>query len=247
MLISNELQAIERQILEKLPRLLEQDAHFRIMIEGILTEKFPQRDDFAALLEEIRALRMESNQRFEAMQKEMGRRFEAMDTRFEALQQQLEASRQQSEKRFEAMDRRFEEIFERFRDLKHSVDLQVGGFQRRAGRRLENMVAGTLRLALDRRDIRSESIVLRKKIEDRSGLIGLPGKSYEIDLWAHNESVMFFEIKSVPEVEDVERFSEKCRLAASLLGYEDYEQVMVSLDKPEEVVEACRALGVQLV
>ncbi len=50
MLITNELQAIERQILEKLPRLLEQDAHFRVVIEGILTEKFPRRDDFTALL-----------------------------------------------------------------------------------------------------------------------------------------------------------------------------------------------------
>ncbi len=49
-------------------------------------------------------------------------------------------------------------------------------------------------------------------------MIGLPGKIYEIDLWAHNESVMFFEIKSVPEVEDVERFSEKCRLAVLVLG-----------------------------
>ena len=210
MLISNELQAIERQILEKLPRLLEQDEHFRIMIEGILVEKFPRRDEFTALLEEIKALRIESTQRFEAM------------------------------------DKRFEQVFAYFRDLKHSVEVQVGGLQRRAGRKLEDAIAGTLRLALERRDIEPESLVLRKQIEDTSGLIGLPGKTYEIDLWAHNEGVMFFEIKSVPEVEDVERFSEKCRLAASLLGYEDYEQVMVSLDKPEEVVEACRALGVQL-
>ena len=237
---AEEIQDVERQILEKLPRLLEQDAHLRIVIEGILADKFPRRDEFNELLGEVKALRIESEQRFEAM-----------DKRFGGLQQQIEASRQESNRRFEAtqkqMDTRFREVFERFEDLRHSVDLQVGGFQRRAGRKLENMVAGTLRLALDRRDIRSANIVLRRKIEDISGLIGLPGKSYEIDLWMHDDTVIFFEIKSVPEVEDVERFSEKCRLAASVLGYAEYEKVMVSLDKPEEVVEACRALGVLLV
>ena len=66
-------------------------------------------------------------------------------------------------------------------------------------------------------------------------------------MWVHDDTVMFFEVKSVPEVEDVERFSETCRLASSVLGCGEYEQVMVSLDKPEEVVSSCCALGVLLV
>ena len=165
---TTELQRLEREILEKLPRLLEEDAHFRVVIEGILAEKFPRRDEFGALVEEVKALRIESERRFEAMDK----RFEAMDKRFEAMQERMD-------RRFEAMqqqmDKGFGEVFARFQDLKHSVDLQVGGFQRRAGRKLEDMVAGTLRLALGRRDIRPESLVLRRKVEDGSGMIGLPG------------------------------------------------------------------------
>ena len=229
MVSTTELQRLEREILEKLPRLLEEDGHFRVVIEGILAEKFPRRDEFRALVEEVKALRIES------------------ERRFEALQEQIEASRQESNRRFEAMDRRFEEEYQYHRDLKYSIELQLGDFQRRGGHMLKYMVAATLRLALDRRDIRTDGLVFRKKIEDASGMIGLPGKEYELDMWVYGDTVIFFKIKSVPEVEDVERFAEKCRLAGSLLGYAKYEKVIVSLDKAWEIVDACRKWGVRLV
>ena len=111
MLSTVEIRNIEQQILEKLPRLLEQDEHFRLVIEGILTEKFPRRDEFRELVEEIKALRIESTQRFEAM-----------DRRFEATQAQIEASRQESEKRSK-------DLSTDLQDLRHSVDVQVGGLQ----------------------------------------------------------------------------------------------------------------------
>ena len=47
------------------------------------------------------------------------------------------------------------------------MDIVVGGFQRRAGRELEDAIAGTLRLAL-KRDIKPENITMRKKIKARA-------------------------------------------------------------------------------
>ena len=50
----------------------------------------------------------------------------------------------------EESDHRFVEMERRFDNLEDWVWIVVGGFQRRAGRKLEDAIAGTLRLALKR-------------------------------------------------------------------------------------------------
>lgn len=56
-----------------------------------------------------------------------------------------------------------------------------------------------------------------------------------------------FEIKSVAEVEDVERFADKARLVAETLGRPALRRVLVTLDKSQEIVDAGARLGVTLV
>ena len=76
------------------------------------------------------------------------------DERFERLFNELRESREESNRRFEEMreesNRRFEAMERRFDNLEDWVGIVVGGFQRRAGRKLEDAIAGTLRLALKR-------------------------------------------------------------------------------------------------
>ena len=62
---TEELQEVKRGVLQDSPRVLEQDPGFARYIEGILSEKFPRRDEFARLLQELEATRRESNQRVE--------------------------------------------------------------------------------------------------------------------------------------------------------------------------------------
>jgi len=122
----------------------------------------------------------------------------------------------------------------------------VGGFQRRAGRNLEEMVAGCLRVALDMIGIRKESIQLRRKLVDDQGEIGPRGRQYEIDLFAENGKNGFFEIKSMAEPEDVERFADKADLAARKWGISDAQKVFITLEKGGEVQETCLRLRVRL-
>jgi len=68
------------------------------------------------------------------------------DEGFERLFKELRESREESNRRFEAMDRRFD-------NLEDWVGIVVGGFQRRAGRDIEDAIAGTLRIGL-KRDIK---------------------------------------------------------------------------------------------
>ena len=229
---------------------LESDAEVRLRIAGLLGVPAGLPEALNRLADEIRAQRLafearfaESDRRFEALQAEMDRRFEAVDRRFEEILREMN----DNNRRLADLSQRFADLSQRFDDLRAWVEANVGGLQRRAGRRLENTIAGTLRFAMDVRDIRPEQLRLRQKMRDERGLIGPAGREYEYDLLATNGEVIVFEIKSVAEVEDVERLSDKARLAAEVLGRPDLRTVLVTLDKIPEIVEACERLGVTLV
>jgi len=135
------------------------------------------------------------------------------DERFERLFNELRESREESNRRFEEMESRFD-------NLEDWVGIVLGGFQRRAGRKLEDAIAGTLRLAL-KRDIKPENITMRKKIKDDEGMIGPKGREYEINLYITNGESLIFEIKSYAEEEDVERFNDKAELAKKKLNLKE--------------------------
>ncbi|MCW3138649.1 MAG: hypothetical protein N2V76_09620 [Methanophagales archaeon] len=219
---------------------------------------------FERLLQELKAFREDTNRRFEAvdkrfeeMREDMNRRFEAADKRFEAIDKRFEEMREVMERRFEAADKRFEaidkcfeEVYHRFdkmdrdfKDLKDWVGIVVGGFQRRAGRSLEDAVAGTLRIALGR-EVKPENIMMRKKITDDEGLIGPKGRSYEIDLCVTDTESLIFEIKSYAEEEDIERFNDKAELAIKKLGLKKVEKALITLEKRPLVMELCDKFGI---
>jgi len=194
--------------------------------------------------------------RFEVIDKrfeEVYRRFEAIDKRFEEVYHRFEVIDKRFEevyRRFEAIDKRFEEVYHRFdkvdrdfKDLKDWVGIVVGGFQRRAGRSLEDAVAGTLRIALGG-EVKPENIMMRKKITDDEGLIGPKGRSYEIDLCVTDTESLIFEIKSYAEEEDIERFNDKAELAIRKLGLKKVEKALITLEKRPSVVELCDRFGI---
>jgi hypothetical protein len=236
------------EVVQSLPMLLKTHPELRTEIYEIISDEFVRRSEFyeymkksderfERLLQELRAFREDMNRRFEAVDK----RFEAVDKRFEAV-----------DKRFEAVDKRFEEVYRRFdkvdrdsKDLKDWVGIVVGGFQRRAGRSLEDAVAGTLRIALGR-EVKPENITMRKKIMDDEGMIGLKGRSYEIDLCLTNTESLIFEIKSYAEEEDIERFNDKAELVKKKLGLKKVEKALITLEKHPSVVKLCDKLGILL-
>ena len=153
------------------------------------------------------------------------------DERFERLFNELRKSREESNRRFEAVDRRFD-------NLEDWVGIVVGGFQRRAGRNLEDAIAGTLRIGL-KRDIKPENITMRKKIKDEEGMIGPKGREYEIDLYVTDGESLIFEIKSYAEEEDVEWFNDKAELAKKKLNLREAEKAIITLEKRPSFVRFC--------
>jgi len=237
------------EVVKSLPALLKEHPALRTEIYEILSDEFVRRSEFyeymeksderfESLLRELRAFREDTNRRFEAVDKKFEEMREDMNRRFEAVDKKFEEMR-------EDMERRFDKVDTDFKDLKDWVGIVVGGFQRRAGRNLEDAVAGTLRIALGR-EVKPENIRMRKKITDDEGLIGPKGRSYEIDLCVTNMESLIFEIKSYAEEEDIERFNDKAELAIKKLGLKKVEKALITLEKRPLVVELCDKFGIQV-
>jgi len=240
----------ERHILSLLPTLLQKDDEFRRSVSVILSEVFATKGELRQILEEISKSREESNKRFEEMDRrfeqrqiEIDKRFDAMDKRFDAMDKRFDVM----DKRFDAMDKRFDVMDKQFEDQKDWVSTVIGGLQGRAGRNLEDTIAGTLRVALKRKDIKPESIKLRQKIQDDDGIIGPKGRDYEFDILMHNGETAIFEIKSYAETEDVLRFNDKVELAKQKLGLINPSKIFITLQKHKDMMNTCKETGVELV
>ncbi|MGB2841763.1 MAG: hypothetical protein WBC40_04715 [Halobacteriota archaeon] len=215
------------EVIKSLPGLLKAHPELRLRIYDVLSEEFVRRGEF-----------------YEFMKRS--------DERFEKLLQELRAFREDTDRRFEAVDHRFDkmdsdfkDLKDDFKDLKDWVGIVVGGFQRRAGRSLEDAVAGTLRIALGR-EVKPENITMRKKIKDDDGLIGRAGREYEIDLCITNGESIIVEIKSYAKDDDIENFNDKAELAIKKLGLKKVKKALVTLDKRPSVVKLCDKYGILL-
>lgn len=164
----------------------------------------------------------------------------AVLTELREFRAEFDASRLEVDSRFERMDQRFS-------DLKDWVEMIVGRFQTRSGRKLEDVVAGTMRLVLGRDDIRSENVRLRQPLEDSKGMIGPVGRRYEVDILVDNSTLMVFEVKSVCEVEDVDRFGDKVALMREQHSEQAIEGVIVTMAPLNEVEARCAEWGIRLV
>jgi hypothetical protein len=167
---------------------------------------------------------------------------ERADRRFLSVLEEPKTQREE----LKSLGRGLEAQGEELRAQRHWTEIVVGGFQRRAGRNLEEMVAGCLRVALDMTGIKKEGLKLRRKLLDEKGEIGPPGREYEIDIYASNGKSFLFEIKRYAEPEDVQRFADKADLAVKKWGLEDPGRVFVTLEKSGEMQETCLRFGITL-
>jgi len=349
MLSPKELEKVKQYVLRELPKILMQDPQFVVIIEDVIKEKFPWRDDFNRLLEELKLLREDTNRQFEQvnqrlehneqqialrqedtnrqfeqvnqrleqneqqivlLREEMKQRFEQVERQFEQVNQRLEQNEQQIvllreemnqrfeqvdrrleqidqrfeqverrleqneqqivllreemnqrfeqvDRRFEQIDRRFEQIDQRFEQVDRrfdrmeqrldKIELGFGRLQNRAGRNLENIVAGTLRLGLGRLDVDSNNIRLRQKISDPEGLVFKPGAQKEVDIVAQNGEFIVFEVKSAPDPEDVDNFADKVKLLTLQNTDKKVQGVFIALGAEDDVRQQCLLQGLQLI
>ncbi len=313
MMTVEEMQEVKELVLRELPKVLEQDPGFAIFIEGLLSEKFPRRDEFARLLDEMEASRKENREGFDRIDQRFGgvdqhlgsmdQRVEGVDQHLGSVDQHLEGVDQrleqvdqhlvnvdqhlgQIDQRFEQIDQRFEQVDQRFvqvdqrfdqvdqrfvevdqrfdrledkldqsvaelrgeiRGLKDWMELNVGGFQTKAGRRLENVVAGAFCYGLQRSDIQPHQVQLRQKITDVEGVVFRPGKTREVDLIALGEEVLVFEVKATADADDIDDLSDKVQLMRHLHPGKKVEGILVMLGAERDHRDLCAKHGLTLI
>ena len=208
----------------RIPDLLERHPKLRQQMYNALMDIFARQEEVAAVVVELRGLRTD----FDDFRSETRQRFDQVDQRFDRVDQ-----------RFDQMNRHFE-------DLRDWVELVVGHFQVRSGRKLEDVVAAALRLALKRPDIRPESIRLRQKIVDVEGRVFPRGRQKEIDLVATDGEYLAFEVKSAAEVDDVDNFADKIELLRLLNPDKTVRGVLITLAPEPDVRQRCQELGIEL-
>ena len=248
-----ELDQIKTMVLRELPRVLEQDPQFALWVEGLLSEKFPRRDEFARLLDELEGSRKENRQQFSLL----GQRLDQVDQRFAHVDQrfaQVDQRFAQVDQRFDQVEQRLEKVEQSIGDLTREVkglrdwmELNVGGFQTRAGRRLEDVVAGAFCYGLRREDIRPEEVRLRQPVEDTQGLVWRPGRKREVDIIALGQEIIVFEVKSTADRDDIEDLAEKVTLVRYLHPQKKVDGVLVMLGAEKDHRKWCEEAVLKLI
>ena len=217
----------------QLPALLKRHPELEPRIYTAFIETFATKKEVAAVLAELHAFRGEFNE----FRSEVNERFEQIDERFEQI-----------DERFEQIDEQLAQMRQQLAYTDAKVDLTVGGFQRRAGRKLENMVAEVLRFGLKRQDVSADNVRLRQKLADVEGVVGPAGRTYEVDILIDNSSLLVFEVKSAAcKVEEIDRFADKVALVRRQHPDKAVEGVLISLEPAHTVKARCAEWGIQIV
>jgi len=163
--------------------------------------------------------------------------------------QQVDGHLEGVDEHLEGVDARFDQIDRTIADLRDWVEVNVGGLQRRSGRKLEDVVAGALRVALERPDIRPDQLRLRQRMVDETGIVGLPGQKrpFEVDILAQDGQITVFEVKSYCEWEDIDRLADKVKFIGQANPGVKVEGIMIAMSIGDDVRERCTELGITLV
>jgi hypothetical protein len=130
---------IEQLVIKAVESRLQQAIEEYVERNELLVKELSLIERTVKVEEELRSLRIMSESKFEALQREMNvkfaavyERFDASDKRFEALQREMNARFETSEKRFEALQREMNARFE-------AVDMRFESLQREMNARFEAM------------------------------------------------------------------------------------------------------------
>jgi len=241
-----QIEEVKDYILQQLPRVLEEDPKFSLFIEGLLSEKFPRRDEFARLLDEMSSLREEQRQRFQ----QVDQRLDGVSQDVQGLREETQNLREETQsigQDTQTLHQDMQNLGRDMRNLRDWVELTVGRLQTRSGRRLEDVVAGALRLGLQRPDIAPENIRMRQRISDPQGLVFRPGREREVDLVAQDGELLVFEVKGAPDAEDVTDFAEKVELVRQQNPDKRVTGVLIVLGADEDIRRLSAEHGLVLI
>ena len=206
-LSENEIKEI---ILRELPKLIKKDTLTRQFIIQLVQERFAEKkrteDRFEALLKEIKVLREESEKRWQESLKRFDQMTAEWNKKWEENQKRLERMEMEWNKKWEENQKVINQILEEIKLLHRRHDISIGALGARWGLRAE----GSFRSAM--KGILEESFPLkveRYMAKDEEGYVFGRPDQVELDLIVKDGEVMVAEIKSSISKGDVATFIRK--------------------------------------
>lgn len=271
MLSEKELEQVREYVIKILPELLRKDPEIATIIEGILAQHFPRRDEFARLLDELQRLREQTDRRLEQIDQQLKAQWEELARHREELalhreelarhRDELALLREEMERRFATQHRELIELRRDVARLQHGHEmilkrldgqeawlrLIIGELRVEKGRTLEDLFAEGLRYGLKNPDITPEKLRLRQKLVDTTGQVFEAGFETEVDLIAEDDKLTVFEVKATAKPGDVGFFALEVKLVAVQNPDKTVEGVFIAPGAGEEIRQRCAEYGLTLV
>ncbi len=245
------------RLLEEM-KTLRQEVSWRLELQS--QELHDHRQEMEQRLE---VLRKEMEQRINLLREDMDKRFEQMDKRFEQVDKRFE----QVDKRFEGVDQQLAELRGDNLQIKRKIvklqagqenilkqlsgqeawlKMTIGSLHNDKGETLEDMFAAGLRYGLKDDEITPETIRLREPLVDHNGVVFEKGYETEVDLVAHNGTLIVFEVKATAKTGDVDFFAWKVKLIRAQNPTLQVRGVFICLGARAAVKQRCPEMGVEL-
>ena len=201
-LTTEQLEQAKRYILSNLPQILEQSPEFVVFVEGVVAEKFPRRDEFARLLDQVEAHRRETQE----YKRETDERFDKIDDRFDKVDERFD----KVDERLDRMDDRFDKVGERLDrmdDRFDSLELTLARIGSRWGIHSEDLFRKTMKSVLEES---FEATVEEKNIQ---------GKQFDLVVMKNGDHILV-EIAAGVRRNVLERLARKKDIYTSEVGIE---------------------------
>ena len=195
-----QLEQAKQYIIKSLPQLLEQSPEFVALIERVVAEKFPQREEFARLVEQVEAHRRETQQH----KREVDERFDKVDERLDKMDERFDKMDERFDKvdeRLDKMDERFDKMDERF----DSLELTLARLGSRWGIHSEGIFRKTMKAVLE------ESF--DATVEERH----IQGEQFDLVVMKNGDHILI-EIAASVRRDILERFRRKKSLYIAEMG-----------------------------
>ncbi len=147
-------------LFSRLPDLLDRRPDLEPTIFGAFLKTFARREELALVVNELRALRTEMNQRFDQVDQrfdQVDQRFDQVDQRFVQVDQRFDDFRTEVATRFEHVDQRIDEFRAEVATRFEQVDRRIDDFQTEVATRFDDVQRSIDRLGA-RWGIRNESL-----------------------------------------------------------------------------------------
>jgi len=165
-----------------------------------------------------------------------------MDRRFEAMQRTMQ-------ERFEAIDRRFEEVYRRFDYVDQRiwrVEAGVGALGARSGLRLERTILRIFREVLKARGV-DVSAVEKLVLRDDEGIVFGKGFTTDIDIYVHDSERIAIEVKYSADQHDIFTFLNKVKLAEKTKNMKFTKLMLVTLNITDENYRYAESEGIKVI